>query len=108
MLQIGRDGPPMLAVAGAGRRHAVDRLDALGIEEVPRHAQALAEIDRPDEEQIDAVDGGNRVTLLDGPQRLDLDCDERLAIRLLAELRGRDAAEIGVETAVVQTRARAA
>ena len=108
MLEIGGHRPPVLAVLCAGGRHAIDGLDALGMEEVARHAQALAQVDRPDEEQIDAVDGGNRVALLDRPS-VSIWIARTCRDWPSGELGGRNAAEVGVEATVVETaRARAA
>ena len=58
----------------------------------------------PMNKQIDAVDRGDRVALLDGSQRLDLDRHERFAIGLLTKLGGRNSAELRVEAAVVEAR----
>src|SRR5580700_11032764 len=57
MLEVGGHRPPVLAMLRAGGRHPIDRRDALGMKELTRDSQALAQVDGADEQQVDSIDG---------------------------------------------------
>ena len=65
-------------------------------------AEHLREVAGADEEQIDAVDGGDRVALFERAERFDLDGDEVVAVGVGGKLRQRFAAVGRVVPAAVQ------
>ena len=80
---------PCFLQAAATRSMADPELVAFPLGE---DAQHLREVARADEEQIDAVDGGDLVALFESAERFDLNGDEVVAVGVGRKLRQRLAA----------------
>ena len=65
--------PGRLAVALAGGHDRADRVEIARVVEPPGHAQAMRQVGRPDEQDVDLLERGDLVGAVDGARRLDLD-----------------------------------
>ena len=72
-----------LAVIAGGEPHALQCLDEHGRVRLTGHPEVVAEVARPDEQDIDAVDRGDLLDGLDGANRLDLHHPEHLVVGAL-------------------------
>src|SRR5262245_45324650 len=87
------DDAPGLAGIAAGARNPLDGVEALGVLEIARVAEYLAEVGGPDKEEIDIGNRGDLGDRGDGAGRLDLDTDEGLGVGAGGVLGGRDQPE---------------
>ncbi len=99
----GRHDAPGLAVLAARRGHSVDRIPDLLVLGLPQHAERLRQIGRADEQQVDRVDGRNRVGFLESPQGFDLDRDEMVAIGVVGQFDLALVGEMGIGPLGVQS-----
>lgn len=91
---------PWFILCGTHLGHAVDG-------RIERHPAVLPEshvkVAGADEDEVDAVDGGNFVNSIDGSRRLDLDCQKRLAIGPVHVLVDGMGVVVGVKACVVDS-----